>query len=55
MERAAIYARLGSHHGWRIAQYVDKGFSGAKELRPGRFLRECRKRLIDGVVVYRCD
>jgi DNA invertase Pin-like site-specific DNA recombinase len=44
--------------GWRIAEeYVDTGFSGAKEHRPAldRLLKSCRKRLVDAVVVYRYD
>lgn len=44
--------------GWRIAEeYVDTGFSGAKEHRPAldRLLKSCRKRVVDAVVVYRYD
>ena len=43
---------------WEIAgEYVDKGISGAKEHRPAldRLLSDCRKRLVDAVVVYRYD
>ncbi|MCI0624819.1 MAG: recombinase family protein [Acidobacteria bacterium] len=44
--------------GWEIAgEYTDAGVSGAKEHRPAldRLLAECRKRLVDAVVVYRYD
>jgi DNA invertase Pin-like site-specific DNA recombinase len=44
--------------GWEIAgEYVDVGISGAKEKRPqlDRLLADCRKRLVDAVVVYRYD
>ena len=44
--------------GWQIVgEYVDAGVSGAKEHRPAldRLLSECRKRLVDAVVVYRYD
>ena len=43
---------------WEIAgEYVDQGISGAKEQRPAlnRLLADCRKRLVDAVVVYRYD
>ena len=44
--------------GWEIAgEYVDAGFSGAREHRPAldRLLSKCRKRSVDAVVVYRYD
>ena len=44
--------------GWEVAgEYVDEGISGAKEHRPAldRLLADCRKRLVDAVVVYRYD
>ncbi len=44
--------------GWKIlGNYVDEGISGSKEHRPAldRLLSDCRKRLIDAVVVYRYD
>ena len=44
--------------GWEIAgEHVDRGVSGAKEHRPAldRLLSDCRKRLVDAVVVYRYD
>ena len=44
--------------GWEIAtEYVDAGVSGAKEHRPAldRLLSDCRRRLVDAVVVYRYD
>jgi DNA invertase Pin-like site-specific DNA recombinase len=44
--------------GWEIAgEYVDAGVSGAKEHRPQLdvLLAACRKRRVDGVVVYRYD
>ena len=40
---------------WQIAgEYVDQGISGAKEQHPAlnRLLADCRKRLVDDVVVY---
>jgi DNA invertase Pin-like site-specific DNA recombinase len=43
---------------WEVAgEYVDVGISGAKEKRPqlDRLLTDCRKRLVDAVVVYRYD
>ena len=44
--------------GWQIAgEFVDNGISGARESRPelNRLLSDCRKRLVDAVVVYRYD
>jgi len=44
--------------GWKIeGEYVDEGISGSKEHRPAldRLLSDCRKRLVDAVVVYRYD
>ncbi len=44
--------------GWKIVgEYVDEGISGSKEHRPAldRLLSDCRKRLVDAVVVYRYD
>jgi DNA invertase Pin-like site-specific DNA recombinase len=44
--------------GFEIADtYIDKGISGSREHRPAldRLMAACRKRLIDGVVVYRYD
>lgn len=44
--------------GWEIArEYVDRGFSGAKDTRPGldELMRDCRKRVVDAVIVYRYD
>lgn len=40
-----------------IAEYVDAGISGSKEHRPAldRLQGDCRKRLVDAVVVYRYD
>lgn len=43
---------------WEIVgEYVDRGQSGAKEKRPALdcLLADCRKRLVDAVVVYRYD
>src|SRR4051812_43490627 len=39
------------------SEYVDNGVSGAKERRPqlDRLLVDCRRRLVDAVVVYRYD
>ncbi len=38
-------------------EYVDKGISGARERRPAldKLMADCRKRLVDAVVVYRYD
>lgn len=38
-------------------EYVDKGVSGAREHRPAldKLMADCRKRLVDAVVVYRYD
>lgn len=44
--------------GWQITrEYVDRGISGAKEHRPqlDQLLTDCRKRLVDTVIVYRYD
>jgi DNA invertase Pin-like site-specific DNA recombinase len=44
--------------GWKIVgEHVDEGISGSKEHRPAldRLLSDCRKRLVDAVVVYRYD
>ena len=44
--------------GFAIAhEYVDKGISGSREKRPAldKLLADCRKRLVDAVVVYRYD
>jgi DNA invertase Pin-like site-specific DNA recombinase len=44
--------------GWKVlGEYVDEGISGSKEHRPAldRLLSDCRKRLVDAVVVYRYD
>jgi DNA invertase Pin-like site-specific DNA recombinase len=44
--------------GFAIAQeHVDKGISGSRERRPAldKLLADCRKRLVDAVVVYRYD
>lgn len=40
-----------------VEEYVDKGISGSRERRPAldRLMVECRKRLVDAVVVYRYD
>ena len=47
-----------ARRGWEVVQeYVDAGISGAKEHRPAldRLLSDCRKRVVDAVVVYRYD
>ena len=38
-------------------EYVDKGISGSRERRPAldKLLADCRKRIVDAVVVYRYD
>jgi DNA invertase Pin-like site-specific DNA recombinase len=44
--------------GFEIAnEYVDTGISGSRERRPAldKLITACRKRLVDGVVVYRYD
>jgi DNA invertase Pin-like site-specific DNA recombinase len=44
--------------GWRIGgEYVDHGISGGKDSRPAldRLMQDCRKRLVDAVIVYRYD
>jgi DNA invertase Pin-like site-specific DNA recombinase len=44
--------------GFAIAhEYVDRGISGSREKRPAldKLLADCRKRLVDAVVVYRYD
>jgi len=44
--------------GWQIVgEFVDEGISGSKEHRPALdcLLSDCRKRLVDAVVVYRYD
>ncbi len=43
---------------WKIVgEYVDAGISGSKEHRPAldKLLSDCRKRLVDAVIVYRYD
>lgn len=47
-----------SRRGWELAgEYTDNGISGAREQRPAldRLLADCRRRLVDAVVVYRYD
>ena len=44
--------------GFAIAhEYVDRGISGSREKRPAldKLIADCRKRLVDAVVVYRYD
>src|ERR1039458_3296677 len=44
--------------GWQVvAEFVDEGISGSKEHRPALdgLLSDCRKRMVDAVVVYRYD
>src|ERR1035437_9713420 len=38
-------------------EYVDQGISGSRERRPelDRLMSDCRRRLVDAVVVYRYD
>lgn len=43
---------------WQVAgEFVDRGISGAKERRPelDRLLIQCRRRMVDAVIVYRYD
>jgi DNA invertase Pin-like site-specific DNA recombinase len=46
-----------ARRGWKASEYVDSGWSGAKERRPelDRLLMDCRKRRLDVVLVYRYD
>jgi DNA invertase Pin-like site-specific DNA recombinase len=47
-----------ANRGWKIAEeYVDTGISGTREHRPAldRLLGACRRRLVEAVIVYRCD
>jgi DNA invertase Pin-like site-specific DNA recombinase len=47
-----------ARRGWEVAgDYVDEGISGARERRPelDRLWKDCRKRRVDAVVVYRYD
>jgi DNA invertase Pin-like site-specific DNA recombinase len=54
-------AELREHaarRGWQIVgEFVDEGFSGARERRPAldRLWVDCRKRKVDAVLVYRYD
>jgi DNA invertase Pin-like site-specific DNA recombinase len=54
-------AELREHaarRGWEIVgEYIDEGFSGARERRPelDRLWVDCRRRKVDAVVVYRYD
>jgi putative DNA-invertase from lambdoid prophage Rac len=44
--------------GWSIAkEYVDVGYSGGTDKRPGlqAMLKDCRRRLVDGVVIWKLD
>jgi DNA invertase Pin-like site-specific DNA recombinase len=46
------------HRGFQIVEtYIDKGVSGSRERRPAldKLMADCRKRLVDAVVVYRYD
>jgi DNA invertase Pin-like site-specific DNA recombinase len=47
-----------ARRGWEVArEYIDHGVSGAKDTRPAldRLMQDCRKRLVDAVIVYRYD
>jgi len=47
-----------SRRGWKlVGEYIDRGVSGAKDSRPelDRLMCDCRRRLVDAVVVYRYD
>jgi DNA invertase Pin-like site-specific DNA recombinase len=50
-------AEFAKRRGWDSALYVDEGISGAKERRPGldSLMADCRRRMVDAVVVYRYD
>src|SRR6202008_2807688 len=46
------------HRGFQIVEtYIDKGVSGSRERRPAldKLMADCRKRLVDAVVVCRSD
>ena len=46
------------HRGFVITEtYIDKGISGSRERRPAldKLMTDCRRRLVDAVVVYRYD
>lgn len=49
--------RYAEARGWMFAEYVDEGVSGAKESRPAldRLLKDCRRRRLDALVVWRLD
>jgi DNA invertase Pin-like site-specific DNA recombinase len=56
--QAAELRAYCERRGWEVvAEYIDEGISGAKERRPqlDRLWADCRKRLVDAVVVYRYD
>jgi DNA invertase Pin-like site-specific DNA recombinase len=55
LDEMRVYCRRRS---WEIAgEFVDAGTCGAKEHRPAldRLVSDCRRRLVDAVVVYRYD
>jgi DNA invertase Pin-like site-specific DNA recombinase len=49
--------RYAEARGWTIAEYIDKGVSGAKDRRPAldRLVAEARRRRFDAVVCWRLD
>src|SRR5262245_48020471 len=49
--------RYGLARGWTVAEYVDKGVSGAKERRPAldTLVQDARRRRFDVVVCWRLD
>jgi DNA invertase Pin-like site-specific DNA recombinase len=52
------FREYSQRRGLEIAEeFVDKGISGSRERRPAldKLMVACRKRLLDGVVVYRYD
>ena len=48
---------FGHRRDWTTQEYVDTGWSGAKDRRPqlDRLMADCRKRRLDVVLVYRFD
>jgi DNA invertase Pin-like site-specific DNA recombinase len=55
LDELRVYCR---RRGWEIAgEFVDAGTCGANERRPAldRLVSDCRRRLVDAVVVYRYD
>ena len=43
--------------GWSVKEYIDQGYSGSTTNRPGlqALLKDCRRRLVDTVVIWKLD